>query len=60
MSIILNGNSSLDDLEEQASWQYAALSPTTIGYQVLILKNLKVSAGSMDHFLVKQNLRDLT
>ncbi|QGP56575.1 hypothetical protein PsalMR5_04066 [Piscirickettsia salmonis] len=26
----------------------------------LILKNLKVSAGSMDHFLVKQNLRDLT
>ncbi|QGP50497.1 Protein tyrosine/serine phosphatase [Piscirickettsia salmonis] len=35
LSIILNGNSSLDDLEEQASWQYAALSPTTIGYQVL-------------------------
>ncbi|WP_246868208.1 tyrosine-protein phosphatase [Piscirickettsia salmonis] len=35
LSIILNGNSSLDDLEDQASWQYAALSPTTIGYQVL-------------------------
>uniref|UniRef100_UPI0039F67E0E transposase n=1 Tax=Piscirickettsia salmonis TaxID=1238 RepID=UPI0039F67E0E len=28
--------------------------------QRLILKNLKVSAGLMDHFLVKQNLRDLT
>ncbi|WP_416430887.1 hypothetical protein [Piscirickettsia salmonis] len=27
---------------------------------ILILKNLKVSAGLMDHFLVKQNLRDLT
>ncbi|WP_416431314.1 helix-turn-helix domain-containing protein [Piscirickettsia salmonis] len=28
--------------------------------QISILKNLKVSAGLMDHFLVKQNLRDLT
>ncbi|QGP39317.1 hypothetical protein [Piscirickettsia salmonis] len=31
-----------------------------VGAALFILKNLKVSAGLMDHFLVKQNLRDLT
>ena len=36
MSVILSGNHSLDDAEDQISWQYDALSPSTVGYQVFM------------------------
>lgn len=35
ISIILSNNKSLDDMQDQISWQYGVVSPTTIGYQVM-------------------------
>jgi len=35
ISIILSDNKSLDDMQDQISWQYGVVSPTTIGYQVM-------------------------
>ncbi len=34
ISVILSGDKSVDDLEDQISWHYNAISPTTVGYQV--------------------------
>lgn len=34
ISIILSKNQSIDDLEDQISWQYDAISSSSIGYQV--------------------------
>ncbi|MEM9244039.1 MAG: tyrosine-protein phosphatase [Pseudomonadota bacterium] len=35
VAIILSGDSSVTDMEHQISWRYGALSPSTVGYQVM-------------------------
>jgi protein tyrosine/serine phosphatase len=35
ISVILAGNESIDDMEDQISWQYNVYSNTTIGYQTI-------------------------
>ena len=35
ISVILSNDRSMDDLKDQMSWQYNALSPKTVGFQVM-------------------------